>query len=549
MVSFDSKSINLAHTQIVALKSLMLLRYLMLLWFSAIPVSADQPLNFVIFVNHDHAVSAWGIKSDRFQEINPTRNIDSLGSSGYSFTNAFCSNGSSAPGSATMLTGKFAHQHGLLVNGHRFNPNQPTLPKALKLVGYESALFGRWDLKTEPADFDHWEVLQNSNEFFNPTIISPTGERQFEGHTTDIITDLLIQWITKKHASKKPFLAFVFFNATQRPWMPTLRQLETYNNILLPEPSTLFSNQKDLAPASRYQLNEIDNDLNLTSDLFMGSIVKPNLHDSKTLDVYQKNLARMNDEQFSTWQLLWRPQNEAYSRDVPTGEELLRWKYQRFTKNYLRCIKDVDENIGRFRSIYQNLTNKECVFIYTANQGRFVGENGWFGSQWMMESSMRIPLSFTFINRKDSIPKTIETNVQDIDIVPTILNLADQSNLKGNHGITLNYNDWNSTALNKRSELYFHHYDFPGSLMISKHYGIRTKTHKLIHYYQFGEWELFDYSHQLVESINLIDSSAEVSSLKERLALLKENLDDQGDKSIMPEKWRRIYRGPSARVE
>ena len=85
--------------------------------------------------------------------------------------------------------------------------------------------------------------------------------------------------------------------------------------------------------------------------------------------------------------------------------------------------------------------------------------------------------------------------------------------------------------------------------MISKHYGIRTKTHKLIHYYQFGEWELFDYSHQLVESINLIDSSAEVSSLKERLALLKENLDDQGDKSIMPEKWRRIYRGPSARVE
>ena len=139
-----------------------------------IQINADQPLNFVIFVNHDHAVSAWGIKSDRFQEINPTRNIDSLGSTGYSFINAFCSNGSSAPGSATMLTGKFAHQHGLLVNGQRFNPNQPTLPKALKQVGYESALFGRWDLKTEPADFDHWEVLQDSSEFFNPTILSPS---------------------------------------------------------------------------------------------------------------------------------------------------------------------------------------------------------------------------------------------------------------------------------------------------------------------------------------------------------------------------------------
>jgi arylsulfatase A-like enzyme len=549
MVFRDTTSNNLAFLRIITPKSLMVLWYLVLLWCPLIQINADQPLNFVIFVNHDHAVSAWGIKSDRFQEINPTRNIDSLGSSGYSFINAFCSNGSSAPGSATMLTGKFAHQHGLLVNGQRFNPNQPTLPKALKQVGYESALFGRWDLKTEPADFDHWEVLQDSSEFFNPTILSPSEKRQIEGHSTDIITDLLIQWIQQRHDSKKPFLAFVFFNATQRPWMPTLRQLETYNNILLPEPSTLFSNQKDLAPASRYQLNEIGNDLNLTSDLFMGSIVKPNLYDSKTLDVYQKNLARMNDEQFSTWQLLWRPQNEAYSRDIPTGEELLRWKYQRFTKNYLRCIKDVDENIGRFRTFYQNLTNKECIFIYTANQGRFVGENGWFGGQWMMESSMRIPLSFTFINRKEKPPKMIKANVQDIDIVPTILNLAGQSNLKGNHGIMLNYNDWNSTALNERAELYFHHYDFPGSLMISKHYGIRNKTHKLIHYYQFGEWELFDNSQQVIESINLIDSYSETSSLKERLADLKVTLDDQGDKSIMPEKWRRIYRGPSARVE
>jgi hypothetical protein len=106
MVFFDSKLINLAHPRIVALNPLTLLRYLMLLWFSAIQVNADQPLNFVIFVNHNHAVSAWGIKSDRFQEINPTRNIDSLGSTGYSFINAFCSNGSSAPGSATMLTRK-----------------------------------------------------------------------------------------------------------------------------------------------------------------------------------------------------------------------------------------------------------------------------------------------------------------------------------------------------------------------------------------------------------------------------------------------------------
>jgi hypothetical protein len=141
--------------------------------------------------------------------------------------------------------------------------------------------------------------LQNSSEFFNPVIISPAGKRQIEGHSTDIITDLLIQWIKQRQPSAKPFLAFVFFNATQRPWMPTLRQLETYNNILLPEPPSLFSNQKEMAPASRYQMNEIDNDLNITSDLFLGSIIKPFANKSKALDIYQNNLARMNEEQFS----------------------------------------------------------------------------------------------------------------------------------------------------------------------------------------------------------------------------------------------------------
>ena len=404
-------------------------------------------------------------------------------------------------------------------------------------------------MKTEPADFNHWEVLEERNEFFNPTIISATGERQIEGHATDIITDLLIQWIRRRENSTKPFLAFVFYNATQRPWMPSLRQLETYNNILLPEPSTLFSNQKDLAPASRYQMNEIGNDLNLTSDLFVGSTQKPNANKSKILGVYQKNLSKMNEEQFSTWQLLWRPQNEAYFREVPTGEELLRWKYQRFVKNYLRCVRDVDENIGRFRSFYEQFSNQECIFVYTASQGRFIGEKGWFGSKWIMEPSMRIPLSFTLINSKEYAPIKIETNVQDIDLVPTLLSLANCDDFENNHGLPLNAEGWNSTEVKQRKSLYFHHYDFPGSGMVAKHYGIRTQAYKLIHYYQFGEWELFDIENDLPETKNIINSYNEIEDLKKNLAGILFQITDQGDKSIMPEKWRRIYRGPSARME
>ena len=509
---------------------------------------SEKP-NFIILINHDHAGSALGANKGRFQQVNPTENIDILAENGCFFKNSFCSNGSAGPASATFLTGKFAHQHGLLVNDQKFDPSQATIPQVLNSHGYETALFGRWNLMTEPAEFSHWEVLEDPDTFFNPTLISSSGKRQIEGHTTDILGDLLIQWIKKQQNSKKPFLAVVFFNATQRPWMPTLRQLETYNDILLPEPITLFSDQKDLAPASRYQHNEIGKDLNLTNDLFLGLPEKPERQLPEIVESYQKNLSNMNEEQFSTWQLLWRAENEAYFRDIPVEEELLRWKYQRFAKNYLRCIRDVDENIGRIRSIYEKLVSRECIMVYTAHQGRFIGENGWFGTQWMMDSSMRTPLVFCSINGKTIPKKKIDLNVQDIDIAPTILSLASHKALENISGLPLNLSDWNSMSLIGRKELYFHHYEFPGSLMIAKHNGIRTNKFSLINYYQFGEWELFDRTSQLSESKNIADSYSEIEALRNRLSILANEIGDNVDKSIMPEKWRRIYRGPAARME
>ena len=509
----------------------------------------EDSRNFVIFINHDHSVEAWSPFNGRFKGFHPTRNLDAISKKGCLFTNAFCSNGSSGPGSATILTGKFAHSHGFLTNGQKFDSSQATIAKILTSKGYETAVFGRWDLMTEPAGFSHWEVLADAEEFYNPTFISPSGKKQIEGHATDIITDLLIHWIKGQEKSVNPFLAIVFYNSTRRPWMPTLRQLETYTDVLLPEPESLYSDQKDLAPGARYQQNEISNDLNLTNDLFMGAVQQKASSELVSSSIYEKNISNMNEEQFSSWQLLWRPQNEAYLREIPSGEELLRWKYQRFAKNYLRCIRDVDENIGRFKSFYQNFSDQNCVLIYSANQGRFLGENGWFGSQWMMEKSMRIPLLISSINGDDIPLKFIDQNVQDIDVAPTILKLSGSITNKNMDGIALCDKDWNSSEVQLREALYFHHYDFPNSSMIAKHYGMRTNAHKLIHYYQFGEWELFDLQKDSLESKNYIRTFERLEALKKKMALLETYVGDHAEKSIMPEKWRRIYRGPAARRE
>lgn len=507
--------------------------------------SSSTKKNFAIFVNQDHAVSAWGIKDGRFKEFNPTVNLDKIGEKGCTFFNAFCSSSIPNSSSATILTGKYSHHHGLIYDGQNFDTKLSTLPKILSSVGYESGLWGRWDSKNEPSEFDHWEVLANNNTFYNPTFLSARGTRQIEGHTTDVITDLLIQWIKEREDQNKPFFALVFYNATRRPWMPSLRRLESYNNILLPEPESLHSNQKNMGPASRYQKNEIGNDLNTTNDLFI-KLSDNDPKDNNSYSIYEENLKIMNDEQLTTWQLLMKPHNEAYFREILTGEELLRWKYQRFVKNYLRCVRDVDENIGRFKKFYEEHTNLECFLIYTANQGRFLGENGWFGNRWIKERSFRIPLSISSING-DSIPKMkVNENVQDIDIFPTVLTLVDLMPSKID-GFSLSSNNWDPVTIKEREALYFHHYDFPSSQMVARHYGIRTKTHKVIHYYQFNEWELFDLKNDPEEIKNITDRETQFEFFKNKLFTIKEQVGDHTDVSIMPEKWRRIYRGPAAR--
>ena len=171
---------------------------------------SEKP-NFIILINHDHAGSALGANKGRFQQVNPTENIDILSENGCFFKNSFCSNGSAGPASATLLTGKFAHQHGLLVNDQKFDPSQATILQVLNSHGYETALFGRWNLMTEPAEFSHWEVLEDPDTFFNPTLISSSGKRQIEGHTTDILGDLLIQWIKKAAKLKETFFSCCFF--------------------------------------------------------------------------------------------------------------------------------------------------------------------------------------------------------------------------------------------------------------------------------------------------------------------------------------------------
>ena len=410
--------------------------------------------------------------------------------------------------------------------------------------GYETILIGRWNLGSKPKNFDHWNILNDPSEKYNPEFVSLNNKKRIEGHSTDIISDLAIEWI-KKRNHDKPFFLFIQFNATSEPWLPAIRHLSLYDNLLLPEPFNLDDKHLNKASPARYQSMDIIDDLNFSEDLFF----QPEKFDENKSEA---NLASMTAEQLSAWTLSWRPKNEAFLRETQSDEIILKWKFQRYVKNFLRCVKGIDDNIQRIQNSLTETNSTNSFLIYTSNHGRMLGEHGWFGSSWMYEESLQTPLIINKNQLKNNL-QIVDDLVQNLDIAPTILDYAGAIESENIQGYSLRplLENFDSN-LTWRNSIYYHHYEFPGDQMTAKHYGIRTNKYKLIHFYQFDEWEFYNLKDDPFEMQNLFndeDYDVQIKNLKKLLQRDREIYLDQTDISIMPEGWRKIYRGPEARKE
>ena len=152
------------------------------------PTRADEkaaPPNIVFIFTDDHgaqAISAYGSK------INKTPHIDRLADEGMVFRNCMCTNAICAPSRAVILTGQHSHRNGQTTNAQRFDGSQMTFPKLLQQAGYQTAMVGKWHLRSDPQGFDHWEVLRGQGPYYNPRLLTAKGPTKHVGYTTDILT-------------------------------------------------------------------------------------------------------------------------------------------------------------------------------------------------------------------------------------------------------------------------------------------------------------------------------------------------------------------------
>lgn len=328
--------------------------------------------------------------------------------------------------------------------------------------------------------------------------------------------------------------------APHRNWMPNLKHLDLYKDKQIPVPNNLFDDFATRSKALQEQGINIDGDLYLDYDLKVPAKNKSeNLPDETYFFTkeWQGDYGRMTEKQQAIWDAAYKDENETFRKANLKGEKCVQWKYQRYLKDYLRCIASVDENVGRVMDyLKKNNLEENTIVVYTSDQGFFLGEHGLFDKRFMYEESFKMPLIMRYPKEINSASNNTEI-VQNLDFASTFLDYAGVPIPEDMQGVSMR-RILNGESVDWRDAAYFHFYEYPAVGMVKRHYGIRSKRYKLIHYYyDIDEWELFDLQKDPNEMKNVFSDpgcQAVRKEMEKKLQQVREFYQDTDEKQFLP---------------
>ncbi|MGE4178621.1 MAG: sulfatase [Limisphaerales bacterium] len=476
--------------------------------------AANAPRPNIVFIMSDdhaaHAISAYG------SVINRTPFIDRLGAEGLRLQNCFAVNSICTPSRATILTGQYSHINGVPVFNH-LPMSTRTVAQRMRDAGYFTAMVGKWHLGTDPQGFDYWNILPGQGRYNDPILYQHDGHRVYRGYVTDVITDIAIAALESR-PKDKPFFLMCHHKAPHRDWTPNEKYRREFARRTIPEPATLRDDYAGRSDALREQKQSVFRDLT-RRDL---KLTPP---------------SELAGAELQRW-LGVKPDSVEIERDgvktTLSGPELDQWKYQRYLQDYLACIQSVDDNVGRLTDwLDAHGLRDNTLIIYTSDQGFFLGDHGMYDKRFMYEHSLRMP----FLARWPAgiAPGTrADALAINCDFAPTFLELAGVPTPPEMQGRSLVPLFGGKKPGSWRDAVYYRYYHDPGHHDTRAHYGIRTETHKLIHFWKKDQWELYDLTRDPDELDNLYSKASAtetVRTLKERLYRLKAELNDNGQYS------------------
>ncbi len=489
--------------------------------------------NILFIMSDDHAYQAVSAYS---RDLTQTPNIDRIAKQGIKFTNACVTNSICAPSRAVILTGKHSHLNGKIDNRFPFDDSQITFPQIMHKKGYQTAMFGKLHFGNNPKGFDQFKILPGQGHYYNPDFITKyDGKIKLEGYTTDIITDMTLDWLKNERDAGKPFLLMYLHKAPHREWLPAKRHYQKFTKMTFKEPETLFDDYKGRGSAAKQAEMNILEHQNWAGDSKVYPEVMDELGIEETADwdkrAFNHTVGRMNEQQRADWDAVYRPIIEDFKKKYPamSRKDLMRWRYQRYMQDYLGSIAAVDDGVGKVLDYLDKAGLADnTIVVYTSDQGFYLGEHGWFDKRFIYEESFKMPLLVRWPGVIE--PGSVNTQmVQNLDFAQTFLDAAGidaPPDMQGESLLPL----FKGKTGNFRDAVYYHYYEYPAVHMVKRHYGIVTQDYKLAHfYYDVDEWELYDRKKDPNEMKNVYDDPAYadvVKDLKARLAELRVKYKD-----------------------
>ncbi|WP_242132595.1 sulfatase family protein [Aestuariivivens marinum] len=477
--------------------------------------------NILFILSDDHTSQAWGIYGGILKDHVKNKNIKRLANEGVVLNNAFCTNSICSPSRASILTGQYSHINQVYTLREPLPDSHPNIAKTLGDNGYQTAVIGKWHLVKQPEGFQYFNVLPGQGRYWDPILKSKDNWKDghdgsvgkvHKGFSTDVITDLTIQHLKQRDVSK-PFFMMCNFKATHEPFEYPDRFKDLYNDIDIPEPQSLLDFGKGTGGRT-----------------FVGQKLE--------------NLE-------ARWEEAYRRPNEFWTSypGLPFEKEGLdsiglRQKiYQKFVKDFMRCGATIDDNIGKLLDYLDEAgITDNTIVVYTADQGYFLGEHGFFDKRLIYEESLRMPFVIRY-------PKELKGGQRIDDIILNIdfaALLADYAGIeKPNYmqGESFRENLKGKPPKGWRKNMYYQYWLHEPKR--PAHFGVRNDKYKLAYFYGKGlnkygaskedtppTWEFYDLQKDPKELKNVINDTVHqsiIDTMKEEIKKLQSQYNVPSD--------------------
>ncbi len=439
--------------------------------------SQTAPRNVVFVLSDDHRYDFMGFmpEAPKFLE---TPAMDRMAREGAHLQNAFVSTSLCSPSRASILTGQYMHHHRVVDNQRPVPKGTTFFPQHLQQAGYATAFIGKWhmghELDAPRPGFDHWVGFRGQGMYFDPQLNVNGQRQQFEGYSTDVLTDQALRWLREVREPNKPFFLYLGYKAVHYPFQPAPRHDDRYGNEPIDYPETMANTERNYRTQPhwvrerRYSIHGIDH-----------------------------------------------METGAFDKDpVPDFDELYH--------NYAETVHGLDENLGRLLAyLDESGLSRNTLVIYMGDNGFELGEHGFYDKRDASEESIRVPMLAYAPGMIRPGIKVVEM-VQNIDVAATVMEacgvpVPDEAAMDGRSFLPLLQGKnvpWRDHILYE----YHWEWNFPATPTT---FAIRSERYKYVFYH--GLWDhngFYDLETDPIERHNLI----QVPGYRDRIEAMKAQL-------------------------